>query len=505
MFRIIIAEDEPLILQSIAQKIREADPDFKVVGEYENGEFALLELDLVKPHILLTDIYMPVMDGLLLIERAKEQHPTLLCAVLTGYRDFEYAHKAIQLGVTDFLLKPPTVDNLSEFLHKAKAKLLDNQSLIEAELLQQWAYQKSERTESEQIQMLAQEYYYHASYTVLLAWMPPQLENGWKEYPNAQRLKSMLNEGESFYTISVALHHQRAVVIGCHNLTEARLQQFLEVSMDFETDRAICFAAAKVDKLQAELSWTLYQLQKVASRNFPLQGKQCIVFTEGDQLNEPQNLPLSSVWEEELGELLAKKRKSEFLRKLQVVLESEPWSSSTRVRWLQSLTDMMKLWLVKHKELSRLSAIAHWNSEIEELIWQAEDYSDVRNNVIEAFDSLFETSDDQRETETSWTLELKLYLEQNYMRNISLSDLAEKFGLNPSYLGRMFKRQYQHTPIDYLIQIRIDIAKRLIREKPRLLFKDVAEMVGYNDPFYFSKIFKQLTGLTPREYKRQFS
>ncbi len=95
---------------------------------------------------------------------------------------------------------------------------------------------------------------------------------------------------------------------------------------------------------------------------------------------------------------------------------------------------------------------------------------------------------------------IKLYLELNYRENITLSTLSSIFHFNPSYMNRVFKRAHQLSPIQYLIGFRIRCAKEILCANPSLEIKDVAYSVGYDDPHYFSRVFKQETGVAPSDW-----
>ncbi|WP_256759707.1 helix-turn-helix domain-containing protein [Cohnella sp. WQ 127256] len=504
MFRIMVVEDEPLILQSICEKIRSIDLDFKIVGEYENGEYAMLELDLVKPHVLLTDVYMPVMDGLTLIEQVNKSSPSTICAILTGYRDFEYARRALQLGVTEFLLKPPQTENITKLLDDVKAKLWRNQSLMESEMLQQWAYRKEEdKVNSTNIQQLEQEYFYHANYVVLYAWNPPQMQVSLSTHEDKWKLDLLLLEGEKAYVIPPISSHQKIIVVGVHRISETRLYELAEHISSFLDAGMYCVAAADINKLQTELFPMISKLHKKVYSGFPLEGMKCLVLQGNENTYDLPMLPIPSLLEQEMSMLLVKQRKTEFLKRLEMLFDMDEWSSGTRMQWLQTLSYQMNAWILQYPEIARKSIEIHWKDELEDLIWQAPNTTAIIQSLKELHSSLFDALDQEPEVEASWTEELKNYLDTRYMDNIALTDVAERFGVNASYLGRVFKRKFGHSPIDYLIQVRLAKAKQLIREKPRLFFKDIAEMVGYNDPFYFSKLFKQWTGQTPREFKQQ--
>lgn len=502
MFRIIIAEDEPLILRSICDKIRSCDPDFKIVGEYENGEYAMLELELTRPHVVLTDIYMPVKDGLSLIEHVKKHSPAAVCAVLTGYRDFEYAQQAIRLGVSNYLLKPPTNENVAGFLAEAKTKLIDNRTLIESELLQQWAFQKDAHlAHSPEIDQLALEHFYHARYVVLDVWTVPSA-GGTPPKETDWEIESLLEDGEKAYAVPSLSTGRQVVVIGVHGLTNERMTLFAERLARCQRTASACVAVASVRKPAVELHGTLARLGKLAKAAYPLQGVRVLPAAEGESAFETKPLPVPGTLEQELLALLGKQRRTEFLNKLDRLFQLDAWAQATRGQWLQALIFRMNAWMHHYPDFARRAVETGWTHELEEVIGQAADYAGLREALKELHGSLFEAFEQDRDAEASWTEELKAYIDNHYMDNISLADLADRHGLNSSYLGRVFKQKYGHSPIDYLIQVRLTKARQLIREKPRLLFKDVAEMVGYSDPYYFSKLFKQWTGLTPREYKK---
>lgn len=103
---VVVAEDEVLLLENLISKINKHNPDFKVVGSAQTGVEAYSLIEKLCPDILVTDIKMPVMDGLQLIKKVHEHFPYMDCIIVTGYSDFSYAKKAIHYQVREYLLKP---------------------------------------------------------------------------------------------------------------------------------------------------------------------------------------------------------------------------------------------------------------------------------------------------------------------------------------------------------------------------------------------------------------
>jgi len=96
---------------------------------------------------------------------------------------------------------------------------------------------------------------------------------------------------------------------------------------------------------------------------------------------------------------------------------------------------------------------------------------------------------------------VRQYLAEHYPEDISSETLSARFGFVPSYLSKVFRRQTGISPTEYLTGLRMAKAKELLASKPGLLIRDAAMLVGYKDPYYFSKLFKKATGLWPSEYQ----
>lgn len=123
MYRVVIVDDEPIIVEGLSKSIPWNKWQCEVVGTAYSGEEGMKLINQLHPDILFSDICMSGMDGLTMIAGIKSQHPDMQITILTGYRDFDYAQKAIQIGVTRFLLKPSKMDELEEAVEKMTTEL----------------------------------------------------------------------------------------------------------------------------------------------------------------------------------------------------------------------------------------------------------------------------------------------------------------------------------------------------------------------------------------------
>lgn len=176
-YKIIVAEDEERILNNIAKKIDESNLGFKVIGKAQTGKQALILVEELNPDVVFTDIKMPVIDGLELIENLYFRYPYIKTVIISGYADFEYAQKAIAYGVKGYLLKPVERESLIEILGKLKIMLdTEKKSLREklsipegqhtpeeiANMLKQFI--KENYTENININFIAEKLNYSTSY-----------------------------------------------------------------------------------------------------------------------------------------------------------------------------------------------------------------------------------------------------------------------------------------------------------------------------------------------------
>lgn len=123
IMRILIVDDEYKTRESLSRLILRLFPEFKIIGEAENGVDGARQIQTLHPDLVITDIKMPKMDGLAMIANVWQSSPDTRYLVLTGYADFEYAQKAVRLPVVDYLLKPVSVEQLKAILEKILEKI----------------------------------------------------------------------------------------------------------------------------------------------------------------------------------------------------------------------------------------------------------------------------------------------------------------------------------------------------------------------------------------------
>lgn len=129
-FKVIVADDEKLIARNIARRIEEGCEAFQVIAQAGTGLEALELAGQLMPDVVFSDIKMPELDGIELIARLREQNPSALCVIVSGYSDFEYARAAIQNSAVDYLLKPVNPEELAALLKRLETMLMAREQAL---------------------------------------------------------------------------------------------------------------------------------------------------------------------------------------------------------------------------------------------------------------------------------------------------------------------------------------------------------------------------------------
>ena len=517
MLRVVIAEDEALIREGLKREIPWASLGMEVFGLAVNGLEAVELCRDCRADILLTDIRMPLLDGLTLIERVKELPGGVVCLIISGYGDFQYAQKAISLGVSHYFLKPLELDQIEAKLREIGARiLLERRRSAEQQLMGQFV--------SKVLPFVRRQYF---------------LELIYGPYENrevARRLSALgaLHDGSycAAALVQVAFDGagQRNRIIEqrqrrlLHNRHYRGEDIYLLKRTDTEALLVVVFVGDDPEELGASLSRYLREVRLLGSVRAAAGGS---VHQSVGRLHESfvearkelllQNLLRRSglASPPESGEPRAgfdfrgveealssgnTSRLEELLDDLEATLIESPGSERDRTAVLIELFRTLS----RPAEDSGINLETAFRRSEEGAVY---DRSDGASGEI--FSSLkkiaLETAarhSTRREKPARYLIDkARQYIEQCYSAwDLSLEDVADHVELNPSYLSAVFKSVVGVNYIDYLTALRMEKAKQLLKDT-RLKIGAVARMVGFQAPGYFGYLFKKHFGLPPSEYK----
>lgn len=497
--RILIVEDEKPIQRSLVGLLEMMNTETEVIGIAEDGTEALRLYAEKGADLIITDIQMPVMNGLTLIENIRLRDADIPIAILTGYRDFSFAQKALQLGVSDYLVKPLDLDELSSFVHKTER-------IISARQEQQWMQYfhhavLPEDNPAPQARATPQ----HSICVALMAAGPYPMypfdydipaESFWRTPSHEELLCSTLRECGTVYWVSGIYGIERIAFVmhteGCAYMAERIASIVKDISFTFPFPLHI--ATLDVSEQDA-LPEAIVSLRKTLMSHIPLNGS--LLLSTSDFPAKPQNVsPIVKYMMEELSQIDI--HSSAFSIQLQQVLATCFAESLPKQKLLQHLQKLLDKLLQTHMIESPLQA---YNVEIDELVTTSSDARQMGARYTSLLRDALQTPAASTPTQHDPIKQAVDYVERHYREAFSIQELSKEIGFEASYLSKQFKSRTGMTPLRYQSELRMKKASELMLNDPALRIKDIAEYVGYQDPLYFSRKFKDTFSRYPSEYR----
>ncbi|WP_438351084.1 response regulator transcription factor [Paenibacillus sp. FA6] len=497
MYTAIIAEDSKPILRNIQALIQSTELPIRIAATVSNGIEAL---EFIKEHpvdILLTDIRMPKLDGLALIEQCKLVNPRLKAVLISGYSDFEYTRKALNLQVFDYLLKPVERHQLVDVMERL-VKQLDEQQRNEKDLFE--GIVEPEFLSSMELGM---DFYTDDKFMLILRRQPFTPELGldlWTENV-IQRCLAEVSAPDGCWVFPTLLPEKfLALVNGSVLNTYLSVHAYMEAVSSGLQVHGIQVSIAAEPQLAGILALvTGYeQLDKMMNEQLSIS-----VRLMDTVYSMPKGMLPSGEMEKLTGlfaDMIGQRKKERFTLLLKQQLLN---FQSTNIR----ITELERfIWFLAEVFNNMVSHQHSWDrlslaGEVE-LLLARESYDAFGEAVLSWTEQSFELLHLQnKKSGQELFQQLDQYLQQNIYSKLSISDVALKFHVSPSYISRIVKKHSQSTFVHYFMQLKIDEACRLIATKPELKVKDVSEVLSFGDQHYFSKVFKEYTGCSPTEYK----
>jgi len=509
--KILIVEDEPPIARSLRTLIEQL-PDMTVVACAIHGVDALEWLEREAIDVVFTDVSMPVMGGIELMSAIHERYPDIVTVVVSGYQDFEYVRSALRYQAFDYMLKPVFKPDLHKLLGSLEEASFDRKR------------ERQERTERQLHDLLNRTGSswppLHNSvpnmpwYTVAVicaGTLPGSYadkRSPARDYWGAVDLSVLLpaqlpaNQGDNRYWVLDGKSAAEKIIV-CGSMEEqdrTLLEQvYAQLPRDLFVTMAVGPAVARVEEL-AEMHDAL--------RMFLYR----TISIEQSQLRWVQQSELQAVQSQshEKGILLDSAESESLVLHLNWA-EAEPVEQILRQlfgRCMEQMTSQAELESLMLQILHRVSKfsagqdvnLSELEIEIGEAMTSASSYPVLLEEVVRIF---VKTSSRHKAQDTPRiVLDVEQYLQENYAQAITNEDLSKKFGFVPSYITKLYRTHRGMSPSQYMTRIRLEKAKEIMRSQPELMLKEIAEMVGYNDPLYFSRVFHKEVGIWPSEYKQ---
>lgn len=491
MYRVIVADDEPAALKHICTIIERKCPDFEVIATADNGESALQKVIELQPEVLITDIKMPIMDGIDLTYKVKEQFPQILSIVVSGYQDFEYAKGAIRSGVCDYILKPVTPSALQEVLDKLEMTLMTYYYERKNRLVRNLCTGISTPSKEELAKVFPDDSYFVA--VMRKNAVPSRFSSHMGieifSIENEKMVVYGRDEMESLYICPKKLIYQTSFAAMILK-TIAKMADNLSFITVIIRETPL-----SPDEFPAVIKELYHKLDKsiIIGKNQTLfLDQMCAKCT--DSAGEENHF-------ENLEYLIQQKKHQQFSKEIQILIKK--WETENRSQlWVEN-----KIKYIFYL-LQKFDCLHETQESVDYMLDDAFSYAVSMDNLCESIlgiisQSISEKVKCQCSDKAGIYREIIEYLNRNISEELSIQVICKKFGLSQTTLSKLFRTYADSSFNNYLTNIRIDKAKSIIQKDKEIFVKDVASRVGYSDQFYFSRIFHSVTGLCPTDYIEQ--
>ncbi len=530
--KVLIADDEFLICELIKKMILWDELQLEFAGCAHNGQELFEQIQEIRPAIVITDISMPVMDGIELIRQTRYLNIPCRFIIVSGYKQFEYAHNALKYSVDDYILKPINEDELNQALKKIMEELNSHQSQAAGEAMPAIHTEHPGRSfflkriiweikdPTVPLERVISEYgidFKPGLFCILclkLDFVNQSADNLDNIGSLNKKLISMFHEEfEGFCFQVLSCMEGSAIYLGINYPRQAagsffnHLQDFYQkacnlldlfaglkitVGVGDSYDKISSFGQSNKDAMDAAyyrilsgcgqiLYWKklppVPYLTEVEKNIYLQQFKKAIesvnitdfMATLNQLFFRPKNLfPLFDIIDM-LGEIC------QMLVSMDLSLDQE--------------------------ELP----IDYLSSQIHYAIENALSLDALKAAVSEPVSYIFENIHKAVQAQNTRPIRMVLkYIEEHYTDPIRLEDAALLVTLNPAYLSNIFKKETGENFVDYLNSYRIGQARELLKDS-NLSINEIAYSTGFQDARYFSKLFKKYVGITPKDYRKIYS
>jgi two-component system response regulator YesN len=474
--RIVIVEDEKKPRDGIVRLLSKMNPSYEVVGEACNGAEGCEKVDELRPDLVITDVKMPIMDGLAMISELRSRGCKADFVILSGYAEFDYAKKGIVLGVSDYLLKPISPPMLKDLLERIGDRAEAGIPTIPPAPAEKMAgvfvlfYSPSGEMG---IEALASRLVRRSCEKLRLA--SPSLSDRPDTSSYLFRVEYDGELGDFRSALEEELRRE-ARAIARNGLVCSALRV---------TEGGALKEVAGL--LQEELRWSILLGQftvvcpeSISSARFSepvypnaLESRALDAFRGDD--GERLEAAVEEFFRYCLSEDFLPTRIAEYAYRFLFAIGN-----------LMKETDYVKFRSMLASNVLRRVEGVRSRAELELIV---SDFLDCAARGTQAASNAYSLPVRQAIN----------YVKTNLGGEISLAEAARKTGLTPEYLSALFFRETSRNFSSYVTELRIEAAKKILAKRRAKIY-EAAEQVGFSDARYFCRVFKKATGLSPREY-----
>ena len=534
MLKVLIADDEKNICLMIQKLIDWKSFGMEVIGLAHNGVDAIRMIEELHPDVVITDIRMPGLDGLELVQKVRDMGLDVHFIIISGYKYFEYAHMALKLGVEHYILKPIDKAELEETLgrivtkHREK-KVKDEETLELKEQAQEsrrrvqkhlltTIIERKEALADVELERINKEYQCDfsqgcfvatfskldcnekdADFTALLQMLERIVERelsgtGW-EYINTRTPSGVI----SIINYGVEKREDTGAAI-------EKSLQMMRRELDKFHGYHITIGVGKEKDSIGDISKSIGEAS-TAIKNRSKSGLDRVIYYDQlhykyvsieDMMDEKHYREVDNMIDAlDYEALVSDTNKYENL-----ITQTAFYAPVSVYDFLEIVNEKIVQVLKNNQTNSEI--VGGFEADAKKIFDFYYDVDDMTYRYGECIKETFQKIIADKKNKSQLPVrQAKLYVMENYSRQVSLEDVADAIHLSPAYLSTIFKKEMGINFSDFLISCRIEAAKELLKTTD-LPIADVASQVGYTDSRYFSKTFTKVVGLKPSTYRKLY-
>ena len=516
MYRVIIVDDEPVIRKGLRETIEWDSLGLEVAGEAADGIEALKLIKAVRPEILITDIRMPDMDGIQLIQEVKKLDFDVKITILSGYSEYDYLKAAIRLGVDNYLLKPIDNDELISNLKNAVSEI-EKEAVVGLQIRQGSELLRSNTlrrlvTGNISLEELKEKADFlniavNAEVFACAACAVP------RQVPAAQReqLSRSLNRdiavdlpGGSMISF-VDGDGNLALLMAHDDVPDGRegVRRALEAVMARADGERIPLTvgvgrpATHLEGIQAS-----YESAKESLEYGAFLKNSGIIWYDRVPQEAPQDRAFERIDYDRMKGCIRRGDQDGLKKCLEETLDAMASEMTLSLNQAQNALMHIAVRMTEcfHETYGSMNTFRDPIDFDFAQLFALRRFSEMRAWLIELCGKLFSENKMVLGKGTSVVGLAVAYIAEHYREGVTLKQVALHCHINTSYLGQIFKKETGSAFTDYVNAMRIREAQRLLAN-PTLKVYEIAEQVGFTDYHYFLKIFKKVTGITPTDLR----